>query len=164
MLSKTISIEKLISCGHAFCRSYYKCTSAGCPVRKHVERSSKDIRAVLTTYEGKHNHDVPAARGSGSQYVTKPLPNNSTAAAPAPIRPSVLPKPSNYPTAKANPTTAAGQAPFTLEMLQGGAQGNYTFGKPGASSYVTRMSNPDGVFSRTKEEPKDAWFPESFFC
>nr|XP_009391694.2 PREDICTED: WRKY transcription factor WRKY24 [Musa acuminata subsp. malaccensis] len=43
-------------------RSYYKCTSNGCPVRKHVERASNDPRSVITTYEGKHNHDVPAAR------------------------------------------------------------------------------------------------------
>lgn len=46
-------------------RSYYKCTNVGCPVRKHVERASTDIKAVITTYEGKHNHDVPAARNSG---------------------------------------------------------------------------------------------------
>lgn len=45
-------------------RSYYKCTSAGCRVRKHVERAATDPRAVITTYEGKHNHDVPAAKGS----------------------------------------------------------------------------------------------------
>ncbi|TKY57373.1 WRKY transcription factor 20 [Spatholobus suberectus] len=45
-------------------RSYYKCTNAGCPVRKHVERASHDPKAVITTYEGKHNHDVPASRSS----------------------------------------------------------------------------------------------------
>ncbi|KAK9272715.1 hypothetical protein L1049_003092 [Liquidambar formosana] len=29
-----------------------------------VERASLDPKAVITTYEGKHNHDVPAARNS----------------------------------------------------------------------------------------------------
>ncbi|KAK7374377.1 hypothetical protein VNO80_07807 [Phaseolus coccineus] len=43
-------------------RSYYKCTSAGCMVRKHVERASHNLKFVLTTYEGKHNHEVPTAR------------------------------------------------------------------------------------------------------
>ncbi|KAL2330178.1 hypothetical protein Fmac_017759 [Flemingia macrophylla] len=43
-------------------RSYYKCTSAGCMVRKHVERASHNLKFVITTYEGKHNHEVPTAR------------------------------------------------------------------------------------------------------
>lgn len=55
-------------------RSYYKCTNVGCPVRKHVERASNDIKAVITTYEGKHNHDVPAARNSGHEVGLGPLP------------------------------------------------------------------------------------------
>ncbi|XP_047321935.1 probable WRKY transcription factor 3 [Impatiens glandulifera] len=45
-------------------RSYYKCTSTDCNVRKHVERAATDSKAVITTYEGKHDHEVPAARNS----------------------------------------------------------------------------------------------------
>ncbi|XP_058730576.1 probable WRKY transcription factor 3 [Vicia villosa] len=48
--------------GNPHPRSYYKCTSPGCNVRKHIERVSTDAKAVMTTYEGKHNHDVPAAK------------------------------------------------------------------------------------------------------
>lgn len=29
-----------------------------------MERASHDLKSVITTYEGKHNHDVPAARAS----------------------------------------------------------------------------------------------------
>ncbi|KAG6765630.1 hypothetical protein POTOM_029680 [Populus tomentosa] len=49
--------------------SYYKCTTPGCKVRKHVERAAADPRAVITTYEGKHNHDVPAAKNSSHVTV-----------------------------------------------------------------------------------------------
>lgn len=42
-------------------RSYYRCSNAGCPVKKHVERSSHDPRVVITAYEGKHDHDMPGS-------------------------------------------------------------------------------------------------------
>nr|QPZ88997.1 putative WRKY33 protein [Fagopyrum hailuogouense] len=84
-------------------RSYYKCTSIGCPVRKHIERASNDTRAVITTYEGKHNHDVPAARGS-SYAVNRPA-NTGAGGAAIPVRPSAyLPGQQNT-------------APATLEWL-----------------------------------------------
>ncbi|KAK6149482.1 hypothetical protein DH2020_017007 [Rehmannia glutinosa] len=61
-------------------RSYYKCTSPGCNVRKHVERASHDLKSVITTYEGKHNHDVPAARNTGHMNSGGPniLPTQQT--------------------------------------------------------------------------------------
>ncbi|RYR34286.1 hypothetical protein Ahy_A10g049061 isoform B [Arachis hypogaea] len=40
-------------------RSYYRCTNVRCNVRKHVERAINDPRAFVTTYEGKHNHEIP---------------------------------------------------------------------------------------------------------
>ncbi|XP_021768705.1 probable WRKY transcription factor 23 [Chenopodium quinoa] len=39
-----------------FPRSYYRCTSASCNVKKRVERSFTDPSIVVTTYEGQHAH------------------------------------------------------------------------------------------------------------
>ncbi|XP_010557701.1 PREDICTED: WRKY transcription factor 1 [Tarenaya hassleriana] len=48
--------------GSPYPRSYYRCSSSGCPVKKHVERSSQDAKLLITTYEGKHDHDMPPGR------------------------------------------------------------------------------------------------------
>lgn len=45
--------------GNPYPRSYYRCTSVNCNVRKHVERSIDDPKSFVTTYEGKHNHEMP---------------------------------------------------------------------------------------------------------
>lgn len=145
------------------CRSYYKCTHPGCPVRKHVERASHDLRAVITTYEGKHNHDVPAARGSGSHSVSRPLPsnNNSNIAATTAIRPSVITGRHTNNNSVNNPLhnlrlpTSDGQSPFTLEMLQ--SPGSFGLSGYGNSigSYMNQPQGTDNVYSRTKEEPRD---------
>ncbi|KAF2569588.1 hypothetical protein F2Q68_00024188 [Brassica cretica] len=125
-------------------RSYYKCTTNGCPVRKHVERASHDMRAVITTYEGKHNHDVPAARGSG--YTTNRLAQDPSS---APIRPNAIAGHSSY--------TTSSQAPYTLQMLH---QNNNT--SAGSFGYATNNNNfLGGGFSRAKEEPSDE--SSSFF-
>lgn len=46
-------------------RSYYRCTSPKCTVKKQIERSYHDPTIVITTYEGQHNHVYPSSiRGS----------------------------------------------------------------------------------------------------
>ncbi|KAJ0241738.1 WRKY transcription factor 1 [Hirschfeldia incana] len=48
--------------GSPYPRSYYRCSSSGCPVKKHVERSSHDTKMLIMTYEGNHDHDMPPGR------------------------------------------------------------------------------------------------------
>lgn len=137
-------------------------------MRKHVERASHDLRAVITTYEGKHNHDVPAARGSGSHSVNRPLPNNNNNnnAAPVAIRPSaVAHHTNNNPLQNLRLPASEGQAPFTLEMLQSpGSFGYAGFGNS-MSSYMNQSQLTDNGYSKTKEEPRDDnVFLESLLC
>ncbi|XP_020226257.1 WRKY transcription factor WRKY24 isoform X1 [Cajanus cajan] len=148
-------------------RSYYKCTHPGCPVRKHVERASHDLRAVITTYEGKHNHDVPAARGSGNHSLNKPLPNNAanptTAIRPLPV---IHNNTDNSLQSQRPQAPPEGQSPFTLEMLQSsGSFGFSGFGNPMGSYMNQQQQLSDNVFSsRAKEEPRDDMFLESLLC
>jgi WRKY DNA -binding domain len=59
------------------CRSYYRCTTQKCPVKKRVERSYQDPSVVITTYEGKHTHQTPATlRGSTHLLAAPPPPPN----------------------------------------------------------------------------------------
>ncbi|KAI3730129.1 hypothetical protein L6452_18805 [Arctium lappa] len=54
-----------------FPRSYYRCTSASCGVKKRVERSSEDPSTVVTTYEGTHKHPCPiTSRGMLPETAT----------------------------------------------------------------------------------------------
>ncbi|XP_010908966.1 WRKY transcription factor 44 isoform X2 [Elaeis guineensis] len=48
--------------GNLYPRSYYRCTTPNCNVRKYVEKASDDSGSFVTTYEGKHNHALPAKK------------------------------------------------------------------------------------------------------
>lgn len=136
-------------------------------MRKHVERASHDLRAVITTYEGKHNHDVPAARGSGSHSINRPLPsnNNNNISAATAIRPSAITHQinnsvNNHHLHNLRLPTSEGQAPFTLEMLQ--SPGSF-FGNA-IGSYMNQQQVTDNVYSRAKEEPRDDMFFETLLA
>ncbi|KAJ3670780.1 hypothetical protein LUZ60_008206 [Juncus effusus] len=54
-------------------RSYYRCTTQKCPVKKRVERSYQDPTMVITTYEGKHTHQTPSTLRGSSHLFAPPL-------------------------------------------------------------------------------------------
>lgn len=138
------------------CRSYYKCTSNGCPVRKHVERASHDLRAVITTYEGKHNHDVPAARGSAGNLNN----NNITMA----IRPSAMASHTTNNAMNARPSSSSqSQAPFTLQMVQNQVYENsssmaYYMSQQQQHQHQEQRVQMENMLSRTKDEPREDFF------
>ncbi|PKA49041.1 putative WRKY transcription factor 28 [Apostasia shenzhenica] len=58
-------------------RSYYRCTTQKCAVKKRVERSCQDPAIVITTYEGQHTHHCPATV-RGSSNLLEPSPASSS--------------------------------------------------------------------------------------
>ena len=135
-------------------------------MRKHVERASQDLRAVITTYEGKHNHDVPAARGSGNNYMNRSLPitntTNNTSAATSlytnnnslqSLRPPAAPERTS---SHFNPN---------MQQSSSGSFGFSGFGNPLMGSYMNQQSY-NNVFTTTrdKEEPGDDSFLDSLLC
>ncbi|KAK3165007.1 hypothetical protein QOZ80_1AG0027750 [Eleusine coracana subsp. coracana] len=72
-------------------RSYYRCTTQRCPVKKRVERSFQDPAVVITTYEGKHTHAIPATlRGSTHLLAAHGLHHHLGAAFPPPALPHTM--------------------------------------------------------------------------
>ncbi|MED6152108.1 hypothetical protein PIB30_088826 [Stylosanthes scabra] len=71
-------------------RSYYRCTTQKCIVKKRVERSYQDPSIVITTYEGQHNHHCPATlRGNAAAMFSS---SPSLFGSPSLIRPTTLPQ------------------------------------------------------------------------
>ncbi|KAI5007135.1 hypothetical protein ZWY2020_047083 [Hordeum vulgare] len=154
-------------------RSYYKCTTVGCPVRKHVERASHDLRAVITTYEGKHNHDVPAARGSAALYRPAPRAADSTASTGHYLNPQ--PSAMAYQTGTGGPNVAAAGTQQYAPRPDGfggqnqgfsgpGFNGGFGFSGPGfdnpTASYMSQhqqqqRQNDAMHASSAKEEPRE---------
>ncbi|XP_073140343.1 probable WRKY transcription factor 26 [Henckelia pumila] len=133
-------------------RSYYKCTSPACPVRKHVERASNDPKSVITTYEGRHNHDVPAPRGGGGSHIlSRPVPYNPS---------------NNLAMAGALPVRGGGaveaEAPFTLEMLPSPARSFRYSGFGNSMGSGIDLLQDNALFSRAKDEPRDDIFLDSY--
>jgi hypothetical protein len=67
-------------------RAYFKCSYAPtCPVKKKVQRSVEDQSVIVATYEGEHNHPLPAQMeatlGGGSSSNRCNIPSTSTATA-----------------------------------------------------------------------------------
>lgn len=80
--------------GH--CRSYYRCTTQKCGVKKRVERSFEDPSTVITTYEGQHNHPLPATLRGNAAASSAFFPHAAAAFNYAPITGSAGPS-SNFP-------------------------------------------------------------------
>lgn len=136
-------------------RSYYKCTTPGCSVRKQVERASHDVRSVLTTYEGKHNHNVPVARGVGHRSLLSTNPNNDVANMTTDTSKLFHHHPDNSRINKIYGYTlpAPSETQLTLDMLQSpkgfGLSGSEN---PIRHSYTSQQQSSESIFVKAKDE------------
>ncbi|GAV64940.1 WRKY domain-containing protein [Cephalotus follicularis] len=98
-------------------RSYYRCTTQRCTVKKRVERSYQDPTIVVTTYEGQHNHPIPTTlRGNGAGMFSA----------------SML-----------TPVSVAAGSSFPHEFLMQMPHMNATTHQGGASSMYAQSFNPN---------------------
>ncbi|KMZ56141.1 hypothetical protein ZOSMA_99G00720 [Zostera marina] len=74
-------------------RSYYRCTTRNCPVKKRVERMFENPSTVMTTYEGQHIHQypvTPALKGNSQVFSPPPPPQPSSSLGFFKQQPSVM--------------------------------------------------------------------------
>ncbi|KAF3628258.1 putative WRKY transcription factor 32 [Capsicum annuum] len=81
--------QKMVK-GNPHPRNYYRCSSAGCPVRKHIERAVDSTIALTITYKGVHDHDMPVPK---RRHGPPSAPLIAAAAAPASITDMKKPEP-----------------------------------------------------------------------
>ncbi|KAK4491604.1 hypothetical protein RD792_002359 [Penstemon davidsonii] len=116
-------------------RSYYRCTTQKCPVKKRLERSFQDPSIVITTYEGQHNHHLPSTlRGNvaaaGSMFAPMMLSGTTPSQPPQEV------------------LLELGQSSFSQQLLLQMPHHLYTnYGDGGGGTSNTNMYHRDQQFS-----------------
>ena len=111
------------------CRSYYRCTTVGCGVKKRVERSSDDPYIVMTTYEGQHTHPFPMTRGHIAMLTSPILNHGATTASSSSFS---IPQPRYLLTQHHQPYSSMYNNSLSM-INQSSSDG--TFVNPGSSSF-----------------------------
>ncbi|CAN6853813.1 hypothetical protein Bca4012_041042 [Brassica carinata] len=110
-------------------RSYYRCTTVGCGVKKRVERSSDDPYIVMTTYEGQHTHPFPMTRGHIAMFTSPILNHGATTASSSSFS---IPQPRYLLTQHHQPYSSMYNNSLSM-INQSSSDG--TFANPGSSSF-----------------------------
>ncbi|CAL5199006.1 unnamed protein product [Lathyrus oleraceus] len=87
-----------------FPRRYYRCTTPGCKVKKHIERFALEPSMLLTSYEGNHTHLAPKV----TRVARLEIMHDATAAGVQKIHHKI----------KTNGICVAGNKPPMLQQLQ----------------------------------------------